>query len=108
VLLQPVAPTPIAAKAARARKHKVAAAIVAAAAAGVRWHWRGTELVWHGLEQLPPPDQALLEELRPEIEQRLADPAEAAPEAILEQLDIELEYVVDSARAAEVMLSFLP
>ena len=43
------------------------------------------------------------QQLRPEIEQRLADPAEADPERVLERLDIEVELVTDPVRAAEVI-----
>jgi DNA polymerase I len=92
----------------RARRDQVATAISAATAAGVRWYWRGAELVWHGLDQLPQPDHELLEQLRPEVEQRLADPAEADPEWILDALDITAELVVDPARAAEVIVELPP
>jgi DNA polymerase-1 len=93
----------VAAKVARARNDPVATAIVAAAEAGVRWRWCGPELIEDGVERLAPADQELIRRLRPEIEERLRDPAEADPEAILERLGIEVEHVVDPARAEEII-----
>jgi DNA polymerase I len=98
----------IAAKVARARTRKLEAAIVTAASAGVRWRWCGQELIWDGLDRLPQDDQAVLEELRPRIQQHLANPAEADPEWVLETLDIECEYVTDPVRAAAVIAELPP
>jgi DNA polymerase I len=92
---------PITAKVGRARKDRIGTAI--AVAAGVRWRWCGVELVWDGFERLAQPDQVFLEGLRPEIEQRLADPAEADPEWVLDALEIEAELITDPVRAAEVI-----
>jgi hypothetical protein len=98
-----LAPAPISAKVSRSRKDPVAAAIAAAATVGVRWRWRGAELIWDGLDRLPDPDRALLEKMRPEIEDRLRDPTEADPEWPLSALEIEAELITDPARAAEVI-----
>jgi DNA polymerase-1 len=76
--------------------------------AGCWFRWRGAVLEIARLERLHPIDQALVERLRPEIAARLAEPGAADPEALLDQLDAELELVEQPERAREVIADLPP
>jgi DNA polymerase-1 len=93
--------SPIAARLRGATKDPVAAATAAATAEGVRWRPRGDELEVDGLARLNAADRRLIERLMPEITKQLR-PTGDDGEALLEALDIEVEYVTKRARVDEI------
>jgi DNA polymerase I len=102
------ATAPISTRVHRSRKDATASAIGAMVEVGCRFRWRGAVLEITGLEHLHPADRALVNRLWPGISDRLAEPGETDPEALLEQLDIEVELVDMPERARGVIASLPP
>ena len=90
----------------RARKDPLARLIAAASAAGVRFRISGATLQVGGADALRPDDRALLRRYLPDIRLRLEPPA--LERDLLEELDVEVEYVADAGRAREAIAALGP
>jgi hypothetical protein len=95
-------PAPIAAKFARARRDPIGTLISGCCEAGLRFQWRGAELIVDGLERLSDRDRALFQLHEDAILERLAEPSGDGTE-LLDRLGVWVEMVRTPEDAARVI-----
>jgi DNA polymerase I len=88
----------------RARKDVVATAIAAAAELGLKFRWRGADLVISGTSKLSDRDRGVLEFNLPQILERLGN-GSLSDASILTDLGVRAELITTEDRAREVVAS---